>query len=79
MLCKKRSTHIGVVSIQAVGQLEDRTADKMCDNAAKVQYSNDDTQAHVRESKYFYDKSERKCCTLSLSSGRFANTGSVCI
>ena len=69
------SSLIAVVAIQSIGQLGNRTADRMCDNAAKV--NNSDTN---RDSlKFFYDKEQAKCCTQAPNSGRFANaSGSQC-
>ena len=70
---------IGVTAIQAIGVLGQGAADRMCDNAAKVKYSDDDVQVNILDSKYFYEKDQQKCCTQSPKKGRFANTGSVCL
>jgi Flp pilus assembly pilin Flp len=56
------SSLIAVVAIQSIGQLGNRTADRMCDNSAKVRNAEKDD---VTATTYFYDKEEQRCCTAS--------------
>ena len=64
---------IGVTAIQAIGVLGQATADRFCDNAAKVKYSDSNRDIIT----YFYDEEIKKCCTQSLQTG-FAGAGSEC-
>ena len=66
------SSLIAVVAIQSIGQLGNRTADKMCDNSAKVSNAE---RVDNTDFTYTYDKLSERCCAGSPSTPRSGGRG----